>query len=68
MLGLFKDSQFIDYLNGKIGVDYKPLDSVLTLPDKTIKIIKDVTVQSLAEVNKRMVADENPNLNQNVKV
>jgi hypothetical protein len=67
LLGVFKDSLYIDYINGKIDKDYKPLDSSLTLPDKTIKVIKDITVQSLAEVAKRVIVDENPNLNNNIK-
>jgi hypothetical protein len=67
LLGLFKDSQYIDFLNGKIPLGYKPLDSILTLPDKTIKVIKDVTVQSLAQITKRIVEDANPNENNNIK-
>ena len=67
VLGVFKDSQFIDYLNGKIGKDYKPLDSVLNLPDMKIKIVKDDAVQRLAGITKRMAVDENPNGNTNLK-
>lgn len=65
--GLFKDSQEADKFNGKVDCCYKPLDSILLVPDYIIQIAKDQTVNVLASVNKRIVEDENPNLNSNIK-
>lgn len=65
--GLFKDSQEADFFNGTVDCCYKPLDSLLLVPDYIIKIAKEEVVQQLAGVSKQLVEDTNPNLNSNIK-
>lgn len=64
--GLFKNSQEADNFNGKVDECYKPLDSILLVPDYILKISKSQVVQELL-VETQKVEDSNPNLNQNEK-
>lgn len=65
--GIFKDSQEADYFNGDIGPCYLPLDSTLLIPDYILDVAKQAVVSELAQINKRLVQDNNPNLNSNEK-
>lgn len=65
--GMFKDSQEADVFNGTIPNCYLPLDSELLVPDYILDVAKSAIVQELAQINKRLVRDENPDLNTNQK-
>lgn len=65
--GVFKDSQEADLFNGDIGPCYLPLDSTLLVPDYILDVAKQAISTELAQINKRLVQDNNPNLNTNEK-
>lgn len=65
--GLFKDSQEADLFNGTVDCCYKPLDSVLLVPEYIITIGRKEVVTELASINKRLIEDSNPDENQNDK-
>lgn len=64
--GLFKDSQEADLFNGNVDCCYKPLDSILLVPDYLLTISKKQVVLDLLQ-EKQIPPDENPNLNSNEK-
>jgi hypothetical protein len=65
--GIFKDSQEADLFNGDVSACYLPLDSTLLVPDYILDVAKQAVVGELAQINKRLVQDNNPNLNSNEK-
>lgn len=61
-LGVFKNSQEVDFFNGKIDCCYKPLDSIVTLPQYIIDIAKKDVVNDL--LNRTKINEDNsPDLN-----
>lgn len=65
--GIFKDSQEADLFNGDIGPCYLPLDSVLLAPTYIIDAAKTAVGTELAQINRRIVPDSNPDENTNSK-
>lgn len=64
--GLFKDSQEADVFNGVVDCCFKPLDSILLVPDYIITIAKkQVYVDLIA--GKNIIEDSNPDQNTNNK-
>lgn len=65
--GVFKDSQEAALFNGTIPECYMPLDSVLLVPDYILDVAKTAISAELAQINRRIVPDNNPNINSNDK-
>lgn len=65
--GIFKDSQEADLFNGEASPCYLPLDSIIQVPDYILDVAKQDVVNNLAQINRRIQPDNNPDLNTNTK-
>lgn len=66
-IGMFKYSVEVDHFNKSCDECYKPLDSDILVPDYIVDLAKTATLTELAQINKRTVVDESPDLNSNKK-
>lgn len=62
-----KDPYAVDVLNGALTACSSPLDATVSYPEYLIKLAKEAALQEIAGVYKRVVSDENPNDNTNIK-
>jgi hypothetical protein len=63
LFGMFKNSKEADYLNNEVDKCFKILDSLILAPDYIIDVAKRDIVTEIRNINKTLVQDENPNLN-----